>query len=186
MHEAGLSRIVYTTTMEDLVAFNLFHFRYSPTIRSMQRRSLIISTFAIFFFAFGIYYGMRLMPLWPSLLAALAVAVYIVLYFLWYFKRGHVKRVSKMVRRMFVEDKNPGMLVSIPWKWTRRALPIRLPTIGHAMPGEHWCGSRANRATPTSTQARRPPMSFGMKRSPTATSKLFWSRSVATISPTWR
>jgi hypothetical protein len=96
--------------MADLVAFNLHHFRHSPTIRSMQRRSFVISTLAAFFCALGVSLVTRVMPFWPSLLTAFSVAAYTGLYFLYYFKRGYIKRVSKMVRRMYSEDKNPGTL----------------------------------------------------------------------------
>jgi hypothetical protein len=109
MQELTKSSVTYSVTMEDMAAFNLFHFRNSPTIRRMQRRYLIKYSLLMFPIGFCMASFAR-MPLWPALCVALFGTVSMAAYFLYYQKRGYIPRLRKMVQRLYTEDQNPGVL----------------------------------------------------------------------------
>ncbi len=109
MQEIAKTTVVYTLTLEDLTAFNLFSFRNSSTIRAMQRRSLISASLTTFFFALGVSLLMRL-PFWASLWYPIACMVGTAAYFRRYHKHGYIKRLGKLVERTYSENKQPGLL----------------------------------------------------------------------------
>lgn len=110
MQEIVKSSVVYTLALEDVIASNLFYFRNSSTIRNMQRRSLIMASLTAFFCGLGVPLLTGLMPFWPSLVVAIACTAYTAGYYRYYHKRGYIKRVRKMVKKMIAENKSPGLL----------------------------------------------------------------------------
>ncbi len=110
MQEIGKSSIVYTVTMADLVAYNLYYFRHSSAIRRRQRRSLIVVPSGIVAVALAVYFLTPIIPLWFCLVWGLCSTLLTVGPMVYYQKRGYIKRVPKMVQQMYSEDKNPGLL----------------------------------------------------------------------------
>ena len=110
MQEISASRIVYTLTMEDLITFNLFHFRNSAVVRKTQRRSLVTYSLTTFLCVMGATVFTSLLPFWPAFATAVVSTLWIAGYMLYYQKRGYIKRVRKVVQQMYFENKQPGLL----------------------------------------------------------------------------
>ena len=96
-------KLKFKVEMEDIVALNLFHFENSPTIKKIQL--LYTWGFSIFlFFLFGaiaIYH--KTIGFFPL---GLIVSI---LYFI-YIRQSFKKRHEKLVKKMYGEGKNKGIL----------------------------------------------------------------------------
>jgi hypothetical protein len=110
MQEAASSSVTYTLTMEDLVTFNLFNFRHSPTIRKIQRRALISWPLTTFLCVLGVLLLTRLLPFWPALCTAFACTVWTAGCMVYYQKHGYIKRVRKLAQQIYSENKHPGLI----------------------------------------------------------------------------
>lgn len=110
MQNTEPARLVYSLSMEDLAAQQLFQFRHSPTVRKTLRRSMIGSSLAVFLCILCATWLTRLTPFWLSLVAAIAGTLWTVGYYLYFQKRGYIKRVRKLVQNMYAENRSADLL----------------------------------------------------------------------------
>jgi hypothetical protein len=104
MQETTKSTIVYTLTMEDLLAHSLFEFRRLPAWQNGQRN--IYMVFPIIFGALLLWYRVPD----PSLIAAFAFSLWLALYSVYDRKRGYIKRVRKSLQATLAKHSYPGLL----------------------------------------------------------------------------
>jgi hypothetical protein len=104
-------RIRYNVTIEDLVAFNVFYARTSPTIRSLQRRYRMITLPIVFLMTFVIeLFTRHHLGIWYPLIVASITTLALAVYLNYYYKSGYLSRLRHTARKLYSENKNPGVV----------------------------------------------------------------------------
>lgn len=111
MSDTAKTMIRYEVTIDDLVAFNVSYMRTSSMIRSMQRRQMLVGVPLAFVGTFGLT---STLPHFPGivhpLIMATAAALWTAGYLSYYYRRGYINRVRKLVTKVYSEGKSPGLL----------------------------------------------------------------------------
>jgi hypothetical protein len=110
MSSQPTAQIRYELTLDDLIAFNLFTFRNSPTIRSLQVRNTLITSPIVFVIALALGMVVPHHNHWYPLVVAGLSTGSLGAYYAYYFKRGYIKRCSDHVRKIYAEGSNPGLI----------------------------------------------------------------------------
>ncbi len=95
--------------MDDLVAFNVFHTRNSPSLRKMRRRAIVNIAVFMFLLLFGVAQGLTA-PFGSALLTAIIGAATAAGYVFLFQKTRFVPRIRKVVQAVFSDDNNPGLI----------------------------------------------------------------------------
>ena len=97
--------------MDDLVAANIYHTKNSPTVRSMQRRQMMSLVPVMFIATFILANALPHSPgiSYPLIVAAVC-ASWTAGYLIYYYKHGYIKRMRKMLAKLYSEGKSPSML----------------------------------------------------------------------------